>query len=102
MVLSMIACLSVGLDFFQSSFAFNRAPDELRSSRVGLASFPGTFKDGPIPRMITFLGCDPVMMNPPIRALSPVPTFSRVEIFAKTVFAVALGVAVGVALGVAV
>src|SRR5436190_22647220 len=99
-VLSMIACLSAGLEFFQSSFAFKRAPDEFRSSSVGLASLPGIVSDGPIARMITFFGCVPVTMKPPIKVLSPVSTFSRVEILARTVFGVPFGVAVGVAVGV--
>src|SRR5205809_621186 len=102
MVLSIIACLSAGLEFFQSSFAFNSAPDELRSSSVGLASLPGMVSDGPMARMITFFGCVPVTMKPPIKVLSPVSTFSRVEILARTVLGVPFGVAVGVAFGVAV
>src|SRR5436190_14732714 len=102
MVLSMIACLSAGFEFFQSSFAFKRAPDEFRSSSVGLSSLPGIVSDGPTARMITFLGCEPVMMKPPIKVLSPVSTFRRVEILAKEVFGVAVGVALGVAVAVAV
>jgi hypothetical protein len=38
---------------------------------------------GPNPRITTFLGCEPVMMKPAIRTLLPVPTASRVEMFAR-------------------
>src|SRR4051812_44402632 len=52
--------------------------------------------------MITFFGCVPVTMKPPIRALSPVSTRKRVEILPSAVFGVAVGDAVGFAVGVAV
>ncbi len=45
---------------------------------------------------MTFFGCVPVIMNPPIRTLSPVSTRKRVEMLARVV-----GVAVGVGVGVA-
>ena len=87
-----------------------RLPDELRSSRVGSASASGNNEesDGPIARTITLFDCVPVIINPPIRALSPVSTRKRVEIFPKTLGGVGLGlppgvvVAVAVAVGVAV
>ena len=44
---------------------------------------PACVNDGPIARTIAFFGCVPVTMNPPINALSPVPTLSRVEILAS-------------------
>src|ERR1043166_1596684 len=65
------------------------------SSRMGSARAPGTDTDGPIARTMTLLGCVPVTMNPPIKALSPVSTFRRVEMFPKIVGGVTPGVAVG-------
>src|SRR5437773_2430342 len=50
-------------------------------------------------RRITFFGWVPVIMNPPMRTLSPVSTRRRVEIFPRML---ADGVPVGVALGVVV
>ena len=47
--------------------------------------------EGPIARMITLLPAVPVAIIPPIRALSPLRTRSRVEMFPKVP-----GVAVGV------
>ncbi len=54
---------------------------------MGSASAPANRQasDGPIARTITFFGCVPVIMNPPIRTLSPVSTRKRVEMFAKVV-----------------
>src|ERR1700682_3183605 len=66
---------------------------------TGSASAPGTGSEVPIPRTITVFGCVPVMINPPIIALSPVPTRRRVEIFASVA---GLGVGVGGDGGVAV
>ena len=52
-------------------------------------------------RTMTFFGCVPVMMNPPIRTLSPVSTRKRVEMFPKVPGeAVGVGAAVGVGVGV--
>ena len=58
-------------------------------------------------RTITFFGWVPVMMNPPIRTLSPVSTRKRVEILPRVVgvepgLGVAVGVNVGVTVGVTV
>src|ERR1043166_7053233 len=89
----------------QSSSDRMSPPDELRSSSVGLANGLATGKEGPIARTITFFAWVPVTINPPIGALSPVPTLRRVEIFPRTVGfepGVALGAAVGVGLAVGV
>ena len=51
-------------------------------------------------RKMTLFGCVPVTMNPPMRALSPVSTRSRVEMLPRVVGGT-LGVGVGLA-GVAV
>src|ERR1700694_5798965 len=72
---------------------------------TGSASAPGTGSEVPIPRTITVFGCVPVMINPPIIALSPVPTRRRVEIFASVAglsVVVGVDVGVGVCVGVAV
>ena len=56
----------------------------------------------PIARMITFFGPEPVTIKPPIITLSPIPTFSRVEMLPSSI-GVGLGVGVvgvGVMLGV--
>ena len=82
-----------------------RAPEESRSSRVGSARTPVRGSDGPIARTITFFDCVPVIMNPPIKTLSPVATRKRVEIFPKAPavgVGVGMGVPVAVAVGVAV
>src|SRR4051812_40596235 len=98
---SMIACL-FGLSTQLSLDSSSVLP--LYSSRVGFASVPAKNcdNDGPIARMITFFGCVPVTMKPPMRTLSPVSTRNRVEILPSTVFGVAVGVALGVAVAVAV
>ena len=57
--------------------------------------------EGPIARMITLLFAVPVAIIPPIRALSPLNTRSRVEMF-PNVPGVAVGVDVAVAVGVGV
>src|SRR4051812_38725881 len=99
----MIACL-FGLST-QLSFASIK-PFGPCSSSVGLPSLSASGSEVPMPRTITFFGCVPVIMKPPMRTLSPVSTRKRVEIFAKVVtsvgVAVAAGVAVAVAVGVAV
>src|SRR5947207_1911616 len=76
---------------------------------MGSASTPGKKgeREGPIARTITFFACVPVIMNPPIRTLSPVSTRKRVEMFPKVVGvgvgdAAGVGVGVGVAAGVRV
>src|SRR3982751_5297384 len=81
---------------------------ELKIVRVGLArasGIPNGLSEGPIARTRIFLvePAGPWMINPSIKALSPVPTGSRVETLA-TRPGVAVGVPVGVAvvLGVAV
>src|SRR5205085_10637835 len=52
--------------------------------------------------MITFLGALPVMMNPPMSALSPVPTERRVAMLPSSVGGAAVGEGVVVGAGVAV
>src|SRR3954468_641854 len=42
---------------------------------------PADCMEGPRPRIATFLGEFPVMMNPPIATLSPISTGTRVEMF---------------------
>src|SRR5215211_8779385 len=79
MVLSIIACRS-GEDI-QLSFELIRTPPGPRNSRVGSASLPGTVREGPIARTITFFGCVPVTMKPPMSTLSLVSARRRVEIF---------------------
>ena len=83
----------------QLSFTAIRLPEELRSSRMGSTSTAGNkgASDGPIARTIIFFGCAPVMINPPIRTLSPVSTRKRVEMFPRIPgAAVGVGVDVGV------
>src|SRR6476646_9142390 len=100
MVLSMMACL-FGLSI-QSSFDSIR-PFGPCSSRVGFWSRSEKGNDGPIARTITFFGCVPVTMNPPIKTFSPVSTRNRVEILASWPgTGVGVGVAVGFGVGVAV
>src|SRR4051812_4558767 len=91
MVLSMIACLFG--EFTQSSLE-SITPLGPYNSKVGFASLSANGREVPIPRMITFFGCVPVMMKPPMRTLSPVSTRKRVEMLARVVTE---GVAVGVA-----
>lgn len=71
---------------------------------VGSANASGTpeaVSEGPIPRTITFRGAVPVMMNPPIIALSPGSTRPRVEILSPAGGVVdGVGVGVGVGMGV--
>src|ERR1043166_2700382 len=93
----VVAIISASWSLRQSSLDRMSAPEESRNSSVGLAREPGKGSDGPMARTITLLGCVPVTMNPPIRALSPVSTRNRVEIFPNV-----LGVTVGVELGVGV
>src|SRR2546430_6450182 len=100
--LSIMACLFG--EFFQSSFV-SINPLGPCSSRIGLLNVPPNGNDGPIACTMTFFGCVPVIMKPPIRTLSPVSTRSRVEMLARVVegaIGVAVGLAVGVAVGVAV
>src|SRR3954471_8291973 len=52
---------------------------------MGSARFAITGTVGPNPRNMTLLGATPVIMNPVIRTLLPVPTASRVEIFASRI-----------------
>ena len=44
------------------------------NSMNGPASAPGSGNEGPMPRTITVFGAVPVIMNPPIIALSPSDT----------------------------
>src|SRR5256885_16618772 len=73
---------------------------------MGSASAPDRVfcNDGPIARMTTFFGSLPVMMNPPIIALSPDSTRPRVAMLSGWDGGAALGdaVATGVALWVTV
>src|SRR6202163_1688395 len=80
-----------------------RPPKESRNSRTGSASAPAKKEEteGPLARTMTLLGWVPVMINPPMRALSPVSTRRRVEMLPSTV-AVQEGVGVEVKAGVAV
>src|SRR5438874_8985928 len=64
------------------------------SSITGSASLPETGKEGPRPRTITRFGTVPEMMNELIATLSPVPTDTREERFAKLA-----GLGLGVGLG---
>ena len=64
-----------------------------------MARTPANGSDGPMARTIIFLGCVPVIMNPPIRTLSAVSTRKRVEMFPNVLGG---GLGVGVALGVGV
>ena len=95
MVLSIISCW-LGASIQLSLLAIN-APVPSCNSRVGSASTPARGSEGPIARTITFFGCVPVMIKPPIKTLSPVSTRRRVEILAKVV---ATGVADGEGVGV--
>src|SRR4051812_40960046 len=76
MVLSMIACL-FGLST-QLSFASIRPLGPCNSS-VGLASLSASGSEVPIPRTITFFGCVPGIMKPPMRTLSPVTTLANIS-----------------------
>ena len=78
-VLSMISC-RLGASI-QLSLLVIRLPALSCNSSVGFASTPSSGNEGPIARTITFFACDPVIMNPPIRTLSPVSTRKRVEMF---------------------
>ena len=60
------------------------APVESNNSSIGSASglvTPPPEREGPIARSTTCLLSLPVMIMPPIKTLSPVPTFARVEMF---------------------
>jgi hypothetical protein len=83
-VLLRIACL-LG-EATQLSFVSSNVPEASRNSRIGSASRSVTGKDGPMPRMMIFFGCVPAIINPPIRALSPVPTRRRVERLARSAY----------------
>ena len=70
---------------------------------IGFASVPVTpadASDGPSARTSTLFGSLPVMMRPPIKTLSPVCTFARVETLTKVAgTGVGSGVGVGVEAG---
>src|SRR4051812_45922510 len=77
------------------------------SSRIGSASSsdagnPELVNDGPMPRIMTRLATFPVMMKPPIAALSPVSVRMRVDKLTARVVGVGVAVAVAVAAAVAV
>src|SRR5580704_14614748 len=66
---------------------------------------PWLSKEGPIPRMITFLATLPVMIKPPMATLSPVWTSARVDMFSscgRVNVGVRVGGDVGVGSGVGV
>src|ERR1051325_440852 len=90
----------------QLSSSASRVPAESCNSKTGSASTPEkkAESDGPIARTITFFGCVPVIMNPPMRTLLPVSTRRRVEMLPKTLpgAGVPLGVGDGVTEGVVV
>src|SRR5687768_18516601 len=74
-----------------------------RNSRVGsastsLAGNPNWVKEGPIPRITTCFGALPVMMKPPMPALSPRST--RIRVDRLTAWEAGVGDGVGVAVGV--
>ena len=61
---------------------------EHRSCKVGSRKArsrnrPADCNEGPSPRMATFLGELPVMINPAMATFSPVSTCKRVEMFKK-------------------
>src|ERR1044071_2082576 len=102
-----LASISVCWVSFQLLFGTVMNVPEPCNSRVGSANSseagnPNFVKDGPIARMITLLGTLPVMIRPPIPALSPVST--RIREDRLSACAPEVGVEVGVALagGVAV
>src|SRR5437879_284685 len=80
-VLSMMACL-FGLSI-QLSFVSSKAPEESWSSRIGSASLSARDNEDPIARTMIFLGCVPVTIMPPTKALSPVWTKPRVEMLER-------------------
>src|SRR5450432_4277829 len=89
----------------QLSFMIVTNPPGPCSSSTGSASALGTpnwVKEGPMARRSTCFGALPVMMNPPIPALSPVCTSMRVERLMACAADAGVGVAVGVAVGVGV
>src|SRR3981081_345651 len=63
---------------------------------------PNPVNDGPSARTTTRLGTFPVIMKPPIPALSPVSTRMRVDRLTVCDAGVAVGVAVGVDVALAV
>ena len=76
---------SIGIRWLslQLSFEPRSDPAPSRSSRIGSCSALGTpngVKEGPMARMSALVVPVPVIIKPPIKALSPVPTASRVEI----------------------
>src|SRR5205823_3839737 len=84
------------------SFVWIKAPVESRSSSVGSANLSGKVSEGPRARTTTVFAWVPVMMNPPISALSSVRTPRRDEMLASTVGGVAVGLALGVGVAVGV
>src|ERR1051326_1717832 len=64
-------------------------PDASCNSRVGSARFSLTGRKGPSARIRIFFGCEPVTVNPAIKTLSPDPTASRVEMFARRIAGIA-------------
>src|SRR3954451_8715013 len=100
-------CESCGLSF-QLSLAvinepFGPCSSIIGSFRTSAAGTPKPIKERPRPRKTTGFDALPVMINPPIMALSPTSTRRRVEIFkAWAGVGVAVGVAVAVAVGLAV
>src|SRR5471030_1905479 len=107
-VASISACWLVPSEnlTFQLSLMMVVKPLGPCSASIGSASEPVTPVEGPSPRTITSLGTLPVMMNPPMPALSvPVSTRSRVERLsacAGPLPGVGVGVGVAVTSGVGV
>ena len=73
---SMISCL-LGASPQLSLVAI--VPELSCNSKTGSANAPTNPLEGPIPRMASRFDAEPRMMNPPMSALSPVPTCMRVE-----------------------
>src|SRR5262245_19952444 len=75
-----------GTNEIQLLFEAIISPAELCSSRTGSAktvSTPCVAKEGPSARITMFLLAFPEMINPPIIALSPLCTSTRVEILRR-------------------
>ena len=87
------------------SFVIVLKPPGPCNSSTGSDSAPGTptlVNEGPMARTITLFGAFPVTIKPPIRALSPVKTRSRVEMLSRLVDGIGVAVAVAVGVGVCV
>src|SRR6476469_4070438 len=77
---------TLGISGIQLSFEAIISPAALCSSRTGSAKTvwtPWAAKEGPSARMTIFLLAFPEMINPPIIALSPLCTSTRVEMLRR-------------------